>query len=348
MFDSTSLFSSTRPDLEEFLSALGGFLDKKTAPGDSSYLRFLEIFCRSVGAGEGHLLRARSEAGLQSDISFGIGDNFDRDFNTAHAAASAAPCPLDEAFRQKRVVAIVDLEKAEGLPPWFMNLMRKYRFQSLVAVPLLGQQNPVGILCAYYHDVCLFDQGTLDHLMMIGRMVGGATEKSSQDVAVASPAVDKSTDEFLLDLTSKPFTKIQMFDALTRAIASSVEVGGLVAGPVQKTNDGLAMVVAAGSGVPAAVLSRRFILPAFLEKLLLQGWAQTGSSPVRRDQWGSLKPLIHGNSLRTVSASMIVQNKIHGAIVGWRHTETPFTEADRVLLERLSRIASVALPAAMK
>jgi hypothetical protein len=70
--------STSRPDLDEFLSALGGFLDKQTSPQDPSYLRFLSMFCRSVGAAEGHFLRTEGRI-LSSAVSFGLGRTFDEE-----------------------------------------------------------------------------------------------------------------------------------------------------------------------------------------------------------------------------------------------------------------------------
>ncbi len=339
-----------RPDLEEFLSALDGFLDKPaTTPQDPTYLRFLEIFCRSIGATEGHLL-AVHQGNLSSVISIGLGDKFSRDFNAARAAGNRAACPLDRAFFEKKVVAIVELKKATGLPAWFLNVMDRCGFHSLLAVPLLAHTQAVGVLCAYYHDACLFDQGTLDRMMVIGRMVGSAVEKS---MAAANPSDEgKAVDEFLSYLSSKPFTRIHVYAQLARIAGPALNLSGALCGPVRKTHDEHALTVNGIHGVPAAAISNRYVLPPLLEKKILTSrWPASAKAPAGKPpfsspkDWGSLATLIQGSVSGIACESLFWQNRFLGAFVGWRLTGGPITSREESLLVRLGGLASLAISA---
>jgi len=265
------LSSPSRPDLDEFLGALGGFLEKPSTTGDPSNLRFLSMFCRSIGASEGHFLRRNEFGNLSSINSVGVPKDFDQKFNTDHLNASNEPSPLDEAFQQKEVIAIVELKKEKNIPPWFMKIMNDHGFNSLVAVPLIGSKEPVGILCAYYHDVCLFDQNTMDHLMTIGRMVGSATEKTiGAERAVSLGAKDKVSDEFLKVLTTRQFSKAQVYDLLAKFAGKALSLGGVVCGPIRRNNEGLTMTVAGGYKISSSLISTRIVLPPFIGKSLMK------------------------------------------------------------------------------
>ena len=341
-FEKNSVSQSDRPDLDEFLSALGGFLEKPAAPNDPGYLRFLEIFSRSVGASEGHLLRFMGANGLESVISFGMKGDFNEEYNETRAHAGPLPAPLDEAARLREAVAIVDLQKEKGVSPWFMKMMERHGFQSLVAVPLLGQSQTVGVFCAYYHDVCLFDRHTLDHLMMIGRMVGIATERSVQ-IGQGKPSQqrDEIIDRFLLMTISKPLSKLQIFQLLSTSAADGFQ--GMVCGPSRRINDRLELSVAAGLGVPASTVSGRFVLSASLEKCVVNGMEGDVIPVFKRDQCGDLKSLMNGDSVKVFCSPITWQKKIQGAVIGWKPADASFETGEVLFLNRLCRLASLAL-----
>jgi GAF domain-containing protein len=334
------LSSANRPDLDEFLSALGGFLEKQTSPQDPSYLRFLSMFCRSVGASEGHFLR-RSGRSLTSIISFGLGKEFDREFNNSHTSGTPL-CPQDEACERKEVVAVVELQKDPSMPPWFMDLMNKYHLKSMVAVPLLGQAGVVGILCAYYKDICLFDQNTLDHLMMIGRMVGAATEKSAEAGRAESLGLrDKMVDKYLDALNSANLSSVQMFQMLVQYVAKTVDMDVVVSGPVRKTSDGISITLAAATGLPSSVLAERYDLPEFLVDHLSEP-QKADMSPVAQKAWDDMAPLIKRPLVKPICFPLIHKKKMIGALVGWRQDTASISSDDALLLSRLTKITALA------
>ena len=336
--------SALQPDLEEFLSALSGFLTKETVPSDPGNLRFLEIFFRTVKSEKGHLLKASETGDLKSIISYGIDPQFDTDFNKTHAQALNEPSPLDVAFRQKDAVAIVDLSKEPDVPPWFDSLMKKYSFKSLVAVPLMGVTEPIGILCAYYNDVCLFDQATLGHLMMIGRMVGGATEKSLvADRAESHGEKEKVADRFLKILTSKAFSKAQVYTLMAKIYSEAVQVSGLICGPVVKTTRGLTLSVAAGVGLPSLAASPQVLLPAFITTKFLSGLERNDFSTHSNEAWGEMEPLVKFPLSVEVSRPLSWQNMLEGGVIAWRAGNQKFDDDDYLLLGRLAAIGSLAL-----
>ncbi|OVE76619.1 hypothetical protein BVX98_05460 [bacterium F11] len=366
--ESPSFASKGRPDLEEFLSALDGFLNKQSSSTELTYLKFLGIFCRSIGAGEGHLLRGTDDNQLQSVISFGMGKDFDQEFNKASGEAGlpdrqaglpdrqaglpdrqagqagGSLSPLDLAFRQKEVMAIIDLTKDPDIPPWFLNIMKRNKFNSLVAVPLLGQKKTIGVLCAYYHDVCLFDQGTMDHLYMIGRMVGVATEKDFTGASemLASQKTNE-IDEFLKMVTTKSLTKLQLFGSLAKFAQTALESEVAICGPLRKMNNKLSFTVAAGAGISPNLISQRYNLPPLLEKSLLKANSRNAIFSAPKKDWGELKTMIEGNLLHGIGKTILWQNKIIGGIIGWRSGPTAFGESDNIMLNRLALIAALAL-----
>ena len=258
-----------RPDLDEFLSALNGFLDKPSsgvtsssaAPGakDPSHLRFLEIFLRSVGSSEGHLLHATDQDGLRSATTFGIRPTFEKEFNELMSKKDRDLTPLDAAYRDQQVVAVVEVKRGLGILPEFLELMARYDFKALIAVPLMGQRRAVGLLCAYYRDVCLFDRNTMDRLMTIGRMVGAATEKSVAAGRMASlDEHEKAVDDYLAAITRDPLTRVHVYELLAHATAKALHSSGLMCGPLHMDEKSLSLTVSDGAGIPASAIGQRF------------------------------------------------------------------------------------------
>lgn len=330
--------------MDEFLSALSGFLGKQALPSDPGQLRFLEIFFRTVKSDKGHLLKVSETGQLTSVVSTGLGTQFDEDFNRAHASADNEPCPLDIAFREREPIAIVDLSRDPDIPGWFSELMKKYKFASLVAVPLLGESKPVGILCAYYQDVCLFDRATLGHLMMIGRMVGSASEKSLvAQKAISHDQKEKYADQFLRILISKSFSKIQVYSMLAKIASEALPVTGLICGSLVKSNQNLAMTVLGGSGIPASVLSTQAPLPVFLTTRFITSSNLPEGEPRSERDWGPLSQLVNSSLSVDLVRPLQWQNNVEGAVVAWRNGPQKFDPEEISLLTRLCDIASLAL-----
>lgn len=278
-------------------------------------------------------------------MSFGIDSQFDVQFNQARAHYQE-PCPLDEAFQKQKVVAISELEKEPNLPDWFVKVMNKFGFRSLVAVPLLGQTKPVGILCVYYHDVCLFDQGTLDRLMGIGRMVGVATEKSlAAGKAESHDARERVVDEYLYWLTSKSYVKLQVYSLLTKTLVKGLDPVSIICGPIRVQNDSLTLTVVDGAEVPSALISHRLHLPPLFQKKLITGkWAQDPVNFQTKD-FGDLGSLLKGRVASLLCLPIVWQSKLQGAVLVWRQSEPIFDKDDEILLSRLTQITSLALNA---
>jgi hypothetical protein len=332
--------------MDEFLSALSGFLGKQALPSDPGQLRFLEIFFRTVKSDKGHLLKVTETGQLVSVVSTGIGTTFDEDFNLAHASAVNEPSPLDMAFREREPIAIVDLSRDPDIPVWFADLMKKYKFVSLVAVPLMGENKPIGILCAYYQDVCLFDRATLGHLMMIGRMVGSASEKSQVAQKAASHGEkEKSADQFLRILTTKVFSKIQIYSMLAKIASESLPITGLMCGPLSKSNQGLMMTVFGGMGLPASTQSTQIALPVFLATRFMTGTLSSEGDARSERDWGALAPYVNSPQSVDLTRSIQWQNTLEGAVVAWRNGQQRFDADEVALLGRLCDIAALALHA---
>ena len=336
-----------RPDLEEFLSALSGFVDKKNASPDSNYLKFLDIFCRSVGSSEGHLLRPGAAGRLESASSFGVDAKFDGEFNAGRGETAS---PIDDAFTTGRVVAIVEIVKPD-VPAWFFRLTELFGYKSLVAVPIIGPGGPTGVLCAYYRDVCLFDQGTLERLASIGRMLGGA-EGSTDSAAPRSPApapapvavASGPEDDFAESLTAHAFTKIQVFGSLVATVGQAFDGVSAICGPVRVVGGETMITVADGSGVPSSTVSHRFALPDALRKNL----ASAGHGPIvlTAAQQGELRELIKAPSAAIISRPIMWQGKMQAAVLAWRSTGAPLSAADEKRLGRFAAIAALGLNAA--
>ncbi len=345
-----------RPDLDEFLSALNGFLDKpsssgtssSSAPGskDPSHLRFLEIFLRSVGSSEGHLLHATDQEGLRSATTFGFRPTFEKEFNELMAKKGRDLTPLDAAYRDQQVVAVVELKRGLGIPPEFLELMARYDFKALIAVPLMGQRRAVGLLCAYYRDVCLFDRNTIDRLMTIGRMVGAATEKSVAAGRMASfDEHEKAVDDYLAAITRDPLTRVHVYELLAHATAKALHSTGLMCGPLHIDEKSLSLTVADGAGIPASAIGQRFALPTVLAQQLLLGEGSKPGAVLSVDQWGSMRSFMSGSSVSMLCQPILWRKKAEGAVLAWRNEQRVFSPEDGVLLKRLSSLTSLALRA---
>lgn len=343
-----------RPDLDEFLGALSGFVGKKNASPtqDPTYFRFLEIFCRSVGSSEGHLLQYTEGKGLRSVVSSGLPKDFDRLFNDQIARAPEnEPSPIHRAHRDQQVTAVVEIKKDAGMPVWFLEFMRKVSFKALVAVPLLGQTRSVGVLCAYYRDVCLFDQGTLERLMTIGRMVGTAIENSgaggSNELAsppsIMSASSGSAIDDFLAMLMPQIITQTHVYEALAKSAGKGLSVAGIVCGPLRISAGDLLFTAADGAGVPSATLSKRFTVPPLLGQSILVGKGAFRKSPVATSDLGALQPIVAGKSVSMICQPIVWRKQSQAAVIAWRGEDNPFTETDEQQLARLSGISSLTL-----
>jgi hypothetical protein len=251
------------------------------------------------------------------------------------------------AFQEKEPVAIVDVARDPDIPAWFLKLMKNHGFISMVAVPLMGAEKPIGILCAYYQDICLFDRATLGHLMMIGKMVGGASEKSiAAEKAVTHGEREKAADQFLKILTSKDSSKVQIYSLLAKIASEAISASGLLCGPLTKTTRGLTLTVAGGTGISPSVLSHQCVLPVFLTTRFLSGVGAADGSTRTLSEWGEMKSLVSDNVSVDLARPLTHRNNLEGAIVAWRAGTVLFSEDDGVLLTRLADIASLALRAA--
>ncbi len=336
-----------RPDLDEFLSALNGFIETKETPvpQDPSYLRFLEIFCRSVGSAEGHLLHFVEGKGLETIVSSGLRDKFIAEFHKTALSPGHESSPLDTAYRDQQVVALVELKRGAGVPMWFMDLMSDHKLKSLVAVPLIGQSRAVGVLCAYYRDVCLFDQGTLDRLMTIGRMVGTAMEKSIQAGSEVIDRSDPIIDTYLKILTTQPLGKNHVFEALTKILAKTLNPTGIVVGSLRVSGSGLTMTISDGVGISPALMSRPFNVPPFLAQKIMLGQSNRVAGGSHVEDWGDFRQLVTSKSATALCQPIVWHKQSQSAIFAWRSEKKPFTESDESLLARLSSITALALHA---
>jgi len=335
---------SGRPDLDEFLLTLGGFLEQKTSPGHPDNLRFLSTFCRSIGAGEGHLLQLSSDGNLNSMASVGLGNDFDAEFNSLRAKNPAFPSPPDEALRHKEVIAIVDLEKEKSLAPWFKDLMEKHELKSMVAVPLLGSENPVGVITAYYDDVCLFDQTTLHHLTMVGRMIGSAMDRQNgANGSEASSPLWRIVDEFLRDVATKVREKAPIYQLLAESAGRGLAVGGVIAGPVQGAQNNLVIKITGSYGISPTETHQVHKLPDFLEKKLKQEDFEGDAGIVEAGVWGSLNHLVGEGGVKYLFYPLVLRRKRIGAIIGWVPLEKDLSKDMGAFFSRLSQIASIAL-----
>ncbi|MCB4757286.1 MAG: GAF domain-containing protein [Elusimicrobia bacterium] len=334
----------SRPDLQEFLSTLSGFLDKRADAAELSYLPFLDIFCRSIGASEGHFLQPVDDGVLLSRVAFGFKDDFNDEFNKARRLKPQDKSPCDEAFHQKQVMAVVDVKKEPRLPEWFVKILNRHGFVSLVAVPLIGPTQVAGVFCAYYHDVCLFDQHTRDQMKVIGRMMGAAAEKPTAappDVSLGE--ADLILDQLLETVAEKPFTKFQLFELIAQSAVDGLKLEGVVCGPVRKTGDTYAMTVAAGVRVPESWITTRVDLPPFLVKHMMKTEPEEPFPLMKRADGGVFKSLFHDDPVRLFACLWKWQKKIQGAIVGWRDPAMSLQGSEGLLLTRLSRLSALAL-----
>lgn len=320
-----------RPDLDEFLTALDGFLDRPAAPEDAGTLKFLDIFCRSVGASEGHLLKANPDGRLTSLASLGVSPKFNREFNEARPS-SGGPSPLDLAFQEQKVVPVINLKEEKSVPAWFKDFMATHGFKSLVAVPLLNHNNSVGVLCAYYNDVCLFDQGTVERLQMIGRMVGTSMEKSKED----------GLDDLLRKLGESRFSRFQLFGAITEAMARSLESDGVFWGPARKAGEDWQVTVASGAGLPESAITQRYVMPRALADQMDRAPGSQISLSLPEKEWGDLKSLPIGRSRHAMCVPMRWAGEIKAGVVVWRN-ERPFSSGDVAILTRMAGLVSIIL-----
>jgi len=329
-----------RPGLDDFLSALDSFLVQKPTKkeADPGLLKFLGIFCRTIGANDGHFVKGTTPEELESVFSIGMGKGFDAEFNAVHAESLEEPAPIDTAVLKREVVAVVDISKDPELPAWFKSLMEKYKIDSMVAVPLMGSLGPVGVFCVYYHDVCLFDQGTLDHLMMIGRMVGAATEKPGEwgHGPSSRPDDGKALDRLLAHLNDQPLSRIKIFEFFMEAVKNTADFSGAVCGPVRKSGNHYSVTVACGTKIPLTVITKAVSLPAFLIPQL-GAIHKTGEIP------GDLKPLLPASAKSVIYIPLKWQKGVLGMLVGWRLDGRDFQNVSTAALERLAGTASLAI-----
>lgn len=335
-----SLPDTPRPDLQDFISALSGFLGEQSTPLNETHLRFLSMFCRSVGATDGHFLEINEHGSMASVVTMGLKDEFNKDFNFAHVKnASKHPCPLDESFQKREVVAVVDVSKAENIPPWFMTLLKKYKFESLVTVPILTDDRVIGLVCAYYRDVCLFDQNTIGHLKVVGRMMGTAT--------ASQPPAPISFDELLSTLTTKTLNQAQFFEHIGKAAQQLKFLDAFMSGPVRKTSSGYSFTVVDGFGIPDKIISHRIAIPPAMIRNMARELDNEELPHVTKRTWEDLFNLIEDDDLVAFYCPLIINKKLEGFNVGFSKEAMPNKER-QAQFSRLSKIALLGLISILK
>lgn len=338
--------SDSRPDLEEFFGALGGFLKEETPPSDLSYQKFVGVFCRSIGAPQGHIVKPAPSGELESVHAFGLDSSFSDAFNNLSKNGDDDPSPIHRSYANKQVIAIADMNKDPRLPAWFRSLMNQQGFHSLVAIPLMGRSKMAGVLCAYYHDVCLFDQGTLDHLLMIGRMVGSALDEKPVPLPPSKSASSddfSDMDRFLESLLRKPLQAVQIIEEAARFAKAGVGATGLVSGRIQKKDADIFISFDAGSGFPATMGGKELAIPPFLRVSLLSGSPTQLLPSKTMEEWGAFRPFITGRESYGLISPIGWGTDLKGAVVAWRCEAVPFTFQDGLFLKRIGAIVSLAL-----
>lgn len=283
---------------------------------------------------------------LKSTVSFGLPNEFDEDFNRLHINNVAFPSPLDTAFSKEEALAIVDLKKEASIPAWFMGLMNKYGISSLVAVPLVGKNSSIGVLCAYYEDVCLFDKGTLNHLMMMGRMVGGASEKNTQATSADNfHERERWLDQFLTVLTMQKLGRLDIYNLSVKIVQQALQVNGVVAGPVTMGASKSIMAIAAGKGVNESLFSKDVQLSGYIVNELRQTEWIPDPIEEKSPDLGGLKDVIPSPGVTLIARPLLWNGDIRGAVIAWRLGGPAFDRNDFDLFHRLVGIISLALHA---
>jgi hypothetical protein len=210
----------------------------------------------------------------------------------------------------------------------------------------MGQRRAVGLLCAYYRDVCLFDRNTIERLMTIGRMVGAATEKSVAAGRTASlDEHEKSVDDYLTALTRDPLTRMHIYGLLSNTTAKALRVSGLMCGPLHINEASLSLTIADGTGIPATSIGQRFALPASFAQQLLLGEGSKPGAIFPAAEWGAMRSLMSGSAVSVLCQPIVWRKKAEGALLAWRNEQRIFSAEDAVLLKRLASVTSLALRA---
>ncbi len=302
------------------------------------------MFCRSIGASDGQLLKITPQGTLRSISSVGLPKNFDIEFNQLIEKYQGQPTPHSEAFRRKEVIAIVDLKKDKMIAGWLLKFLDANKISSMVAVPLFGREESLGVLCAYYHDVCLFDGNTLEHLTMIGRMIGSAMERPTEMTAdMGSDIGGHVVDDLLSQLNERGDTQARVFQLLADVIMKATTVGGVVVGPVKEEQDRLLFKIVGAAGIPDDERNSIYPLPPFLIQKLSVDEGLADVDVAGADQWGSLRHLLNGSSVKYFVFPLGSIEKKVGCVIGWISDDSQFGADMPALIARLAKIASLAI-----
>ncbi|MFN0118059.1 MAG: GAF domain-containing protein [Elusimicrobiota bacterium] len=333
-----------RPDLEEFLSALDGFLIQPFSFQDSSYSRFLDIFCRTIGASEGHFLKKNESGHLVSVVSYGMKDGFDSKFNTLCSSHLKDQTPYLTALDSHKVEALVELIEKENCPSWLWKFLDKEGFKSLLVVPLVGQNQTSGVFCAYYRDVCLFDRSTVERLAALGKMMGSASERNlNAEIRQPDALKEKVTDDLLRIFIHNFPRKIDLFALTSHLVKELWKPEGFVFGKLNMMTSPPVFTVLDAVNVPTETVSRRFELPEFIVKKVIEKKWRPEIRLFSHTEVGTLKSFIQSEEISILTSILVWRDMPQAFLVLWKNAAQSFEERDLGICERISSLMALAI-----
>jgi hypothetical protein len=152
-------------------------------------------------------------------------------------------------------------------------------------------------------------------------------------------------DQFLKVLLDYSVSKIGVYELIDQTAFEVLNAHGTISGPVHRASGDLTVILADGLGIPSEYISRRLVLPTFIDIRLTTGRWERDGSDVGLNDWEGLRPLVAGNKFQVMCHPFRWNGRLQGAFLAWRSEGAKFTPEEDAVMGRLANIAALALNA---
>jgi class 3 adenylate cyclase len=340
-----------------------------SSPGDlqpvfESLLRNATQLCKAKFG----TLYLREEAGVRLVAAYDMPAKF-YEVQSRAATEPAPGGPLDGALKTKRAVQIPDLAATElyrQRHPRTVDAVELGHIRTAVAVPMLRDHEPIGVISIHRPEVALFDEKQIALLTSFAaqaviaienaRLLNELRERTddlSQRTADLTESLEQqtATSEVLQVVSSSPGDVQPVFATM---LENAVRICDATFGNIYRWNDDAFHLVAAHNNTPPAFAEYRKRVPMRFDQMpgSMRQMIET-MGPIQVDPLGVLdhepknaiaRSGVELGGIRTVlNVPMLKEKDLVGAFMLSRQEVRPFTEKQVALVMNFARQAAIAI-----
>lgn len=177
---------------------------------------------------------------LMTGATFGIAEEYVRhaNENTQNSVDPSTPqgqSPAAVAFREKRVCVVSNITKDRRFTEW-RKIAKMQSFTSVICVPLIPKDEPIGVLSMYFHDLRRLDPSEYELLQTAVRTAAIAVQRAMLDERLLKEEVSRNALEEISHLKTE-FISLVSHELRTPLTSIQGYVKLILAGHTGELND---------------------------------------------------------------------------------------------------------------